>query len=433
MKEKGVIKEIILFNQRRDLSRLLKRNIEVPVNTGKIVSITGVRRCGKTYLMLLAIKELRLKKVDKKNIVFINFEDERLKLKTEELDLILQSYRELFPKIDLKNVYFFFDEIQNLNGWEKFIRRIYDNVSKNIFITGSNSKMLSSDIATALRGRNINIELFPLSFDEYLSFKKIEPELYFPETRAAVINAFNSYLISGGFPEILNTKFSQKILQDYYYVMLYKDLIERYNIGNIPALKYFLNRLVVNLGKPSSVHKIYNELKSAGYKVSKDSLYQFADYAEAIYLSFRIPKFDFSLIKREQSERKIYFIDNGLINSLTYQFSDNYGMMLENMLYLHLRQQYGHSVFFYKDKTECDFVIMDKDRPEQVIQVCYDITDINTFKRELRGLENAALNFKLKKGTIVTYDDEMDNFFTENKIEVEVIPAYKYLLNLSST
>ena len=430
MIKKEVIKEVILQNQNRLLSHLKNRNIEIPTNTGKIISVTGVRRSGKSHLLLLTIKKLVENNLSKKNIIFINFEDERLKLKVEELDLILQSYRELYPNILMRDVYIFFDEIQNLPYWEKFVRRIYDSVTTNLYITGSNSKMLSSDIATTLRGRNINIELFPLSFIEYLSFKKISSEYNLPENKANIIKALDSYMQSGGFPELMSTKFSQKILQDYYYVMLYKDLIERYKIANIPVLKYFLSRLVVSIGKPSSIHKIYNELKSAGYKVSKDSLYRFADYAEAIYLSFRIRKFDYSFIKREQSERKIYFIDNGLINSLTYQFSKNYGILLENIVYMHLRQKYGENIFFYKEKAECDFVVMDKEKVVELIQVCYSLEDETTFKRELRGLENAALYFKVKRAKIITFDQEMENFTTDKKINVDVIPAYKYFLNL---
>ena len=429
MIRKDAIKEIILQNQNRDLSYLKNRDIEVPVNTGKIISITGVRRCGKTHLLLLTISKLFANSIGKENIIFINFEDERLNMKAEELDLIIQSYRELYPEKAIKEVHFFFDEIQNLQGWEKFVRRVYDTVSQNIYITGSNSKMLSSDIATALRGRNINIEMFPLSFAEYVSFKNIDTNFYLPDNRAVLVNELKSYILTGGFPEIIGSKFSQKILHDYYYVMLYKDLIERYEIKNIPALKYFLTRLIVNIGKPSSIHKIYNELKSAGYKISKDSLYQFAEYADSIYMSFKISKFGYSFIKSEQSEKKIYFIDNGLVNSLTYQFSENYGVLLENAVFLYLRQKWGNSIYFHKNKTECDFVVVDKDKIFDVIQVSYDIEDKETLDREIRGLENAAQYFKINKGTIITFDQERESFVTKKQVQIDIIPAFKYFLS----
>ena len=428
MKRKDILKEIIVLNQNIEFGSILKRETELPLDSGKIISVTGVRRCGKTHLMLLAMKNLIKRKTDKSDLVYINFEDERLLLDTGDLDLIIQAYMELYPAHELKNVYFFFDEIQNHEGWEKFIRRLYDTLSRHIFITGSNSKMLSSDIASSLRGRNINVELFPLSFSEYLQFKKINANIYLPAGKAVIINGLREYLTNGGFPEIINTGYPQKILQDYFYVMVYKDMIERYNITNVAALKYFLNRIILNTGKPNSIHKIYNELKSAGYKISKDSLYLFADYAETAYFSFRLNKFDYSFVKQEQSGKKMYFIDNGLLNSLTWQFSDNYGSLLENAVFLHLRRNYRNSLFYYKEQTECDFVVFDKDKPVDLIQVSYDISNKETLDREVSGLENAAEYFKLRKGKIITFDHEIDTFKASGRIEIETIPAYKWFL-----
>lgn len=425
---KETIKEIIVKNQNKGFTNIHKRDEEIPINTGKIISVTGVRRCGKTHLMFLAIRELLNSGTNRQKIIFINFEDERLNFSSENLDLIIQSYRELFPEVKLNEVYLFFDEVQNVENWEKFVRRIYDNETKNIYITGSNSKMLSSDIATSLRGRNINIELFPLSFKEYLSFKNVDTNYYEPAGKAKIINELSNYLQLGGFPEIIDSEFTQKILQDYYYVMLYKDIIERYDVKNIPAIKYFLNRIVLNISKPSSINKIYNELKSGGFKISKDSLYLFAEYAEAIYLSFKLSKFDYSYIKQEQAEKKIYLIDNGLLNSLTYHFSESKGILLENAVYIHLRQKHGNNIFFYKDKTECDFIIKDKDKITELIQVSYQIGDTETLKREIKGIENAAEYFNLKDGKIITFDTEKETVLTEGGVNIQIIPAYKYFL-----
>jgi len=428
MQLKKTLKEIILKNQDRDFSNIQKRDVEVPINTGKIISVTGIRRCGKTHLLFLAIKELINSGTKRHKIVFINFEDERLNFSSDNLDLIIQAYRELFPAQKLGEVYFFFDEVQNVENWEKFVRRIYDNETQNLYVTGSNSKMLSSDISTSLRGRNINIELFPLSFKEYLSFKNVDANYYDATNKAKIINELSTYLNVGGFPETINSNFAQKILQDYYYVMLYKDIIERYDVKNIPAIKYFLNRIVLNISKPSSINKIYNELKSGGYKISKDSLYLFAEYSEAIYLSFKLPKFDYSYIKQEKSEKKIYLIDNGLLNSLTYHFSENKGILLENAVYLYLRQKHGNNLFFYKDKTECDFIIRDKDKITELIQVSYQIEDKDTLKREIRGIENAAEYFNLKEGKIITFDTDKDTVLTENGVEIQIVSAFRYLL-----
>ncbi len=427
MKRKEIIKEIIVDNQQMDLSLVRQRDSQVQTETGRIVSVTGIRRCGKTHLLMLAMKNLLDQKTERTRLVYINFEDERLSPETEDLDLILQAYAELYPENRLEDTFFFFDEIQNITNWEKFVRRLYDTISRRIFITGSNSTMLSSDIASSLRGRGQSLELFPLSFNEFLRFSGTERDFYSAKGKAAVINALRKYITWGGFPELLNTDIPQSILQDYFYVMLYKDIIERYSITNVAALKYYLNRLVVNTGKPTSVHKIYNELKSAGYRISKDSIYRFADHAEEAWFSFRLSRFDYSFINREQAEKKVYIIDNGFLNSLTWNFSGNWGTLLENAVFLHLRRKHGKELFYYKADNECDFVVFDRDKPVDIIQVAYDIGNRETLERELSGLADAAKYFGLKRGKIVTFDTEQDPLPVSRGITAEIVPAYKWL------
>lgn len=428
MKRKEVIKEIIIRNQSMDLGFVLPRDIQLQTETGRIVSVTGIRRCGKTHLLMHTMKSLLERNTDKSRLVYINFEDERLTAETEDLDLIIQSYVELFPESKMEEVYFFFDEIQNVPGWEKFIRRLYDSVSRRIFITGSNSGMLSSDIATSLRGRSMSTELFPLSFSEFLRFRGMKPDLYTPGGKASLINALKEYLTRGGFPEIINAIQPQSVLQDYFYVMLYKDIIERYKVSNVSALKYFLNRLVINAGRPGSFNKIYNELRSAGYRISKDSLYSFAWYAEEAWFSFRMNRFDYSFVSREMSEKKIYIIDNGFLSSLTWQFSGNWGTLLENTVFLHLRRRFGKDIFFYRGKNECDFVLFDRDKPAEVLQVAYDTDTDETLKRETDGLAGAAGYFGLKGGKIITLETEGDAINIAGGFTAETVPAWKWLL-----
>ncbi len=430
MKRKNIIKEVLIDNQNRDFNQVRKRSLTLPINSNKIVSLTGVRRSGKTYMLFDTIKNLLKKDIKKSKIIHLNFDDERLQLTTEDLDLILQAYRELFPNNDLKTCYFFFDEIQNIPNWEKFVSRLYETISKNIFITGSNSKMLSSDIATSLRGRNINFEVFPLSFNEFLDFKKIKIKTIGSKQKSILINALDAYIKNGGFPELIQIpeKYHQKTLQEYFYVMLYKDLIERYDISNSLNLKYFLNRILVNIGKPTSVNKIYNELKSNGYSVSKNTLYDFLDYSEAVYLNFSLKKFDYSLIKREKSEKKNYFIDNGLINALTFKFSDNYGLLLENAVYLHLRQKHKDNLFYFKEKKECDFVVFKEDEINKIIQVSYNIEDKQTLKREVDSLIYTGKKLNINKGIIITFDSAEDEIIQEN-FKINILPAYLFLFD----
>ncbi len=428
MNKKDFIKDIIVDFHTSSLTGVKSRSINIPINTNKIITLIGPRRSGKTYSMLDKIQELYKTKVSKEKILYFNLEDERLNFERGETELILQSYTELYPEIDLSGCYFFFDEIQNMPDWEKFIRRIYDSVSKNVFVTGSNSSFLSSDIATALRGRTIKTEVFPLSFKEYLNFLDITSSVNGAKNKAILKNKFKDYLIKGGYPETIemDDDIREKTLQEYYYVLLYKDLIERYNISNTQVLKYFLKRLVSNLSSLCSINKIYNEIKSSGYKVPKNLIYDIFDWSESVFFSFKLSKFSRSIIKQNNTEKKVYIIDNGLVNTLSFSFFNDYGKLLENSVFLYLRRKYENNMYFYKNQSECDFVVFSKDKVSEIIQVCYDIGDDKTFQREIKGLLDACKFFKMKEGTIVTLDEEKE--LQIDKILIKIIPAYKFFL-----
>jgi hypothetical protein len=425
--KKDIIKEIIRNFQTRDLPVVHKRNVSLPLDVNKIVSVTGVRRSGKTFLMYDTIQRLIGNGIDREKIVYINFEDERLNFKTEELDLILESYRELYLDTPPKDVYFFFDEVQNIPDWEKFVRRIVDTVSGNVFITGSNAHLLSSDISTTLRGRSINYEVFPLSFSEYLGFHNVKPELYDPAGKAKISRHFESFLWNGGFPETLTLSEEprEKTLQEYYNVMIYRDIVERFNITNLGTLKYFLKRVFESVTKPLSVNKIYNELKSQGYKIGKNMLYDFLDAAEAVYLVLPLKKFASSILKQELSEKKYYGIDNGLLCATSYDYKNDYGKLLENLVMLELRKS-GKSIAFIKNGKECDFVLIENDVPVRLIQVCYSLSDNNTKTREINSLVAVCKTLKMKEGFILTYDEEGE--LVEDGVKILIIPVYRYLL-----
>jgi hypothetical protein len=427
MKKKEYIKEIIRSFHINALPTIKPRELSVPTNSGKIVTLCGVRRCGKTYILYQTISELLESGVDKKRIVYINFEDERLDLSSDELDLVLQAYRELY-ELDIEECYLFFDEIQNISGWEQFIRRIYDTLSKNIFITGSNAKLLSAEIATSLRGRNISYEVYPLSFSEYLSFIDFTPDIYNPNHKARLKNAFLEYMKNGGFPETIgmSADIRANTLQGYFDVMIYRDIIERYDEKNSSLLKYFIKRVLSTFTKAISINKIYNELKSSGYKVGKNTLYQYFDYIETIYLGFALRRYDPSMLKSELSEKKTYLIDNGLLLSVSFAFSDDYGKLLENIVFLELKRS-GKDIFYYKDKKECDFVVFDRDRAIEAIQVCYDMSDKDTRDREIAGLLEACKALGLSSGVIVTMDED-DEFDIEG-IHIKLVSVYRYLMN----
>lgn len=433
MIRKNVLKSIIA-NQHNQVKHevLLSRKLDLPINTGKIIVLTGVRRCGKTSLLKLALSKIHNLGVDVRHTIYISFDDERLDLQVDELDYILQAYRELYPETELKKCYFFLDEIQNVSNWEKFVRRVYDNETTNIFISGSNSKQLGSEIATSLRGRTIQYELYPLSFEEYLLFNNVKLELHSDKNRSIIVKTFYQYLKEGGFPETINreSELRNRILNDYFVVLLFRDIIERYKVTKIYALKYFIKKLIVNIGKPFSINKLHNELKSQGIRIDREYLYDVLGFVEAVYLGQRLYKFDYSIVNREMSERKIYFIDNGLLNAISYHFSDNYGLLLENAVYLWLKQKFGENLFFYNQKNECDFIVFNKDKPAYCMQVCFDLSDLETRQREIEGLISAMTYFKLKSGIIVTAEHE--ELINQEDMKISIIPAFKLMLNESS-
>lgn len=429
---KELIKSLLVeFHKKLPLD-CISREIQLPIDTDKIISVCGVRRCGKTFVLYDTINNLIYNKITKpEQILFINFDDERLELKTNELDLIIESYKELFPMQKMEDVYIFFDEIQMANGWEKFVRRLYDSVTKKIFISGSNSKLLATEIATSLRGRTLQYEVFPLSFKEYCKFRDIDTNYYILDSKAKIVNGFQQYISKGGFPELVlnNYNYFENTLQEYYHIMLYKDLVERYEIRNIAVLKYFIGRLLSNLTKPTSINKIYLEIKSAGLKIDKNMLYEMANMLEAVYFIQRLTKIDKSILKTElANEKKTYFIDNGMVNALKYQFSDDFGKLFENTVFYWLRSQvpFQRGLFFYKGKKECDFVWIDRDKPYKIIQACWNIDDNDTLKREINGLIEASNYLNCMDAIIVTQYQEKE--IISGNLKIKIVPAWKVML-----
>jgi len=431
MKVKEIFKQLIVEFQSRKLPKIIDRNIEIPLNTNKIISVIGVRRSGKTFILFQTIKRLvNEQEIPIERIIYINFEDERLEIQKEDLNQLIEAYKELYPDIPLNKVFFFFDEIQNIEGWEKFIRRVYDNYTKNIFITGSNSKLLSSEIATSLRGRNISITVYPLTFKEFLKFKNFKVEkldIYSTEKRAKIKKFFTEYMEFGGFPEIVfleEKNLKIKVLQEYFEVMLYRDIIERYQIKNPLVLKYFIKRVIENVGKPLSINNIYNELKSQGYKTGKDSLYNYLEILETVFFSILVKKYTKSVLKSELSQKKVYLIDNGFLNALSFSFKEKKGILLENLLVKEFKAS-NKEIFYFKEKKECDFVIVENKNILH-IQVSFSLADKKTKEREVKGLVETLKYFSLKEGIIITFD-EKDELEVEN-YKIKIIPAFKYLL-----
>lgn len=428
MKTKELLKQLIVTFQNSLPIDVLPRELSLPTDSKKIITVPGVRRCGKSSLLLLVINQLLNKGITKEQILFLYFDDERLQFNAHNLDEILQAYRELYPDIPLRDVYMFFDEIQMADDWQPFIRRVYEQECKNIFITGSNSRMLSSELSTSLRGRTLQYEEFPLSFKEYCQFTGTDTNYYVAANRAKLINAFKEYLKFGGFPEVVLSQeiYKERILQEYFFVMLYKDLIERYEIKNPAPVRYFIKRVMANLTKPTSINRIYNELKSQGVSIGKNTLYELIEQTEAIYLFFSLTKYSTSIIKENSGDKKYYCIDTGLRHILLNSQSEDNGKLLENAVYLHLRRTLSpqENIHYYKEKKECDFLITDQMEVTQLIQVSWDIHDEDTRRREIEGLLEASVATGCQNLTIVTFDEEEE--IVEEERRIKIIPVWKW-------
>lgn len=417
MELKNALKTIIADFHERELPQLIHREINIPLNSNKIITLIGPRRAGKTYMLYQLMSKIK----DKTNILYINFEDERLRFKPEELQLIFDAYFELYPEKKESEIYAFFDEVQETEEWQSFVRRIYDTITKNIFLTGSSAKLLSKEIATSLRGRAISYEILPLSFKEYLRFKDAEININSTKGRAMAMNLLEEYLEKGGFPEtvLMEEEVYKKTMQSYFEVMLYRDIIERYSISKPLAVKELIRHLLSQTGNEFSINKCYNDFKSRGLKISKDSLYNFVDYFDDAFII--LPVENYSAKIRKQGLRKAYAIDTGLASSLSFSLSKDIGRLMETAVMIELKRR-GKEVFYFKNGAECDFIIKEGRKINEAIQVCYEINKENE-TREVNGLRKAMKTFGLKKGLLLTMNQE------EKRNEIEIMPLLNWLLN----
>ena len=421
---KDLLKTIIIDSHQKVLPEVWPRTLKIPAGVGKVITLTGVRRSGKTYHLFNLMNRLRSNGVSNEKLLYFSFEDERLHFSPPELDLILQAYQELYPALKLSECYFFFDEIQEAPGWEKFVNRVHDSISPNVFITGSNARLLSQEIATSLRGRTLTLEVYPLSFSEFTQIQSPGLNPYGSTDRAALAHLFERFMHQGGFPELIRQEDSLKdiILQEYFNVMLFRDLIERYQIPNSTILKYFCKRVVGASAGEFSVHKIYNELKSQGYKVGKDTLYAYQDHVEAIYLNRFVNKWSESVVKSESAKKKCYVIDQGLGAALDYKLSQDKGRLLETTVALELLKQ-GKRIAYHQNGSECNFVVTDRGNVTAAIQVATGMFDDKTREREIKGLVQSCQFFGLHEGIVLTLDQTEE--LEREGVRVRILPVWQ--------
>lgn len=419
-----IIKE---FLERRE--KILERDLQVPINheLQKAITIVGPRRSGKTYLLLSHFQQ-----ISNTPKIFFPLDDDRIYPPTlNDLDISLKVLKELYPDAGGRP-YMFFDEIQEVPKWELFIKRVVERESALVYVTGSSSKLLSKEIATELRGRTITYELFPFNFKELMKINGMHPEKFITTAKESKIKKLvKDYLAFGGFPEVVLKNEKRKILTEYADIMFYRDFVERHKIKNLKVARVFFNLLFNSFAKEISVNKIFNFMKSQGIKTSRNMLYNYLEYLHDAYLIFPLRKFSYSLKEIEQSIPKMYSIDNGLAGVFNTEFQESIGRLMENAVFIELRKSglvENKNIFYYKtaDGKEADFCIREGSHFNQLIQVCYDISDIGTKEREIKGLLKASEELRCDNLLIITWDYEAEE--AAGKKKIVYAPLWKWLM-----
>jgi len=409
----------ILFQQREailkkplGIERSILKTIEQKAKLPHVVVLTGLRRCGKSTLLRQIIDKLN------DDFYYISFEDERLfNFRAEDFDQIYESLVELFGEKKT----FLIDEIQNITGFESFVRRFYDSGFK-FFITGSSAKLLSKEIGTKLTGRHVDIIVKPFSFVEFLRFRDFKAgkqDALNTAVRAQIKKHFADYLEDGGMPEYVQYKDPEVLTKTYEDIVL-KDIAARYRIDNVLQLRELYQYLITNMSQRFS----YNSLKKFIRIGSANTIKKYIDFLEETYLISQVNRFDFSLKKQIVNDKKAYVVDNGLFKMISIRFTQDKGWLLENAVFAELRNR--ADVFYYSDISECDFLMVKNKTVNGAVQVCWSLNQENK-EREINGLLEAMEKFKLKTGMILTNDQEEE--YSINNRRIIVMPAWKFMLS----
>lgn len=416
--DKNVIKQIIL-NQQDFIGRikLQSRNVCFEENANYV--LVGIRRAGKSYMLYQRIQHLVANGHSIEEMLFINFEDERISdIRKEDLYLILEAYRELFAFQPI----IFLDEIQNVEGWEHFARRLADEKYR-VFITGSNAHMLSREISSTLGGRYLTKEIRPFSFSEYLEYHNIHLPQHWELSpiRADVVRLFSDYFYYGGLSEVFDIQDKKSWLQSLYQKILYSDIVMRKGVRNERSLRLLIRKLADSVMQPTAIKRLQDILQGDGTKITRDTIGSYLDYLHESYLTFGISSFTDSVSQRE-SVKKRYFYDNGILNLFLFLPETK---LLENLVAIKLYNKYGDDLYYYNKNVEVDFCVPNDGL---LIQASYRMIDEATRNREIGALQKLSKFIKPQRCIIVTYDQEEIIQSNDLDVQIEVIPAYKFML-----
>lgn len=415
MIEKSIFKKIILENQLRIPGlEIVRRDYTIEPQANYI--FTGQRRAGKTYFVFSLIQEMMQKGISVETVLYINFEDERLiGLDVSDFDTIMESYQELFPHQPV----LFFDEIQNIAGWQKFARRMADSGYKT-YITGSNSEMLSGEMASTLGGRFLVMEIETLSFTEYLYFHgiTIDNNIAFSPDRFEVIRLFKQYFSEGGFPELIKFSEKKEYLSNLFQKVFLGDIVSRYQVRNPFALRLLIKKLAESTMDEVSFNRMQNIISSTGVKVGTATVIEYVKYLEDAFLISAVSN-HLAKISSREAKKKYYFRDNGILSLF---LAEPASIQLETLVYNRLRCKFGSNLFYLRNGYEVDFYIPG----EALIQVAFSLDELSTRKREMNALIKASALYPVKNLLIITFQTEMT--LVENGQTIPVLPVWKWLL-----
>lgn len=408
-----------------------RRDVSLPEIPGKVDAVIGMRRVGKSWLLLSRMRQLLDAGVPRSRMLHIEFEDDRLaELRVEDLHRIEEVFHAMHPESHGQECWYFFDEVQNAPGWEKFVRRLLGRRNLHLAITGSSAKLLSTEIATSLRGRSLTTEVLPFSFREALRHRGIEVPGRWPPSQAVrgrLRSEFDRYLTVGGFPEVQDDASPrQRILQGYLDVTILRDVVERHSVANAPLLRALVRRLLRSAGSRVSVHSMAQDLKSLGFTFGKAVVYELMEHVQDAFLAFSLPIHTQSEKRRQVNPRKVYAIDHGLVRACVGQRSEDVGHHLENLVYLELRRRGEvHGYHITASGREVDFVVEDAGGMH-LVQVCASLGLAANREREVEALREAMAELRPASATIVTLaeHDPID----ADGLRMRVVPAWRWLL-----
>ena len=414
----------VILSQRKERDTLLAKDYlprdnqkayEVFLASPLIKLITGPRRAGKSVSALLLLKD--------KNFAYLNFDDERLLERFDE-DVVLQVLSEVYPDYD----YLLLDEVQNLEHWDLWVTKLYRR-GCNLLITGSNAKLLSSEMATVLTGRYLEMEVLPFSLSECFRFKGQERTVELPSERAELMLQTEDYMHYGGYPEIINSReITESYLSSLFDSIILKDVAKRYKIRKTTELYQLATYLISMFCNPFTYSSLKDDLNFS----SKSTVQKFCDYLQQTFLFFFLPRYNNKLKLMQKAPQKVYVVDNGFLASSAFQTSENKGRLLENLVFLELtrrKKQAGGNLFYYRSRNdrEIDFVVREKFQIRQLIQVCYDMSNKKTEKREIDAIMECAEELNCNNLLIITWDQE--NVVQRGDYDIQILPYYKWCLN----